>query len=222
MIALLCRLQKLTWFEDKSDGASKQVLSAEYNKCSWSLGHWFGQDIPGNVLAAFYFWHLHLEAISFRNVFWNEGSCIYQASHYCYGFPVQIVLTFALSLREDCLKEIFNISIESLRRLIGASFAPQESEVAHRRQMLLLSLSLDLVQQVLSFDFIGLLRQTMNHWQAVGTITDEASDGMNLIFAPTSWEEVFITHPMDVFFYIFENTQVPLPIKVCCVAMFVF
>lgn len=61
-------------------------------------------------------------------------------------------LTFA---REDCLKEIFNIPIESLRRLIGASFAPQESEVAHRRQMLLLSLSLDLVQQVLSFDFIG-------------------------------------------------------------------
>jgi hypothetical protein len=47
-----------------------------------------------------------------------------------------------------------------------------------------------------------------------GTIADESSDGMNLIFAPTSWEEVFVTHPMEVFFYVFENTPVSLPMKV--------
>eukprot|EP01127_Copromyxa_protea_P020943 TRINITY_DN7077_c0_g1_i1.p1 TRINITY_DN7077_c0_g1~~TRINITY_DN7077_c0_g1_i1.p1 ORF type:complete len:1109 (-),score=152.84 TRINITY_DN7077_c0_g1_i1:102-3401(-) len=181
LISLLCRLQKLTWFEDKAEGANKQVICLVKSFLEASL--------PLSIFAI-----CILKQLVFEMSFETKG--LTTTKH----------RTIAMDFREDCLKEILNISIESLRRLISASFGPQDSEVSHRRQAALISLSLDLVHQILSFDFIG-------------TITDEASDGMSLIFAPSSWEEVFITHPMDVFFYVFEKTQVSLPMKIKCLGV---
>jgi hypothetical protein len=87
-----------------------------------------------------------------------------------------------------------------------------DSDIERKQQFMLLSSCLDLVENVLCFDFLGM--EPRLHYLSLGNTLDDSTDGMTVIYAPTSWEQLFVNHPMSLFFNIYETFPPPYSLKV--------
>eukprot|EP01126_Amoeba_proteus_P053458 TRINITY_DN6514_c0_g1_i1.p1 TRINITY_DN6514_c0_g1~~TRINITY_DN6514_c0_g1_i1.p1 ORF type:complete len:791 (-),score=134.40 TRINITY_DN6514_c0_g1_i1:1277-3649(-) len=173
LVGCFCRVQKLSWFEFTNISASEAVVKPLMPFLTHSLPH-------------------SIFAISILSQLVKEMS---EATK---GIPLGKQRKISYAFREDCLREIFRLAIESLQRLLSAGSV--QGQEAQKQQMMLMSLALDLVESVLSFDFIG-------------TFIDETSDGITLIYAPSSWESVFTNNQINLFLTIYENFPPPFSSK---------
>jgi len=95
--------------------------------------------------------------------------------------------------RETALFQIFKYAFQTL-----SLFA---NPIEGQEERLLLSLALQLVEDILQFDFVG-------------TIFDETTDDLSVTFIPSSWEPFFIEYqPMNIIFTIYHLYPIPISSK---------
>jgi len=82
----------------------------------------------------------------------------------------------AVAFRDRCLLDIFKIGLQTMQKLL-VSPIPM-TEPAKTQQRNLVSGTLDLMQRVFGFDFVG-------------TCPDESSDDLGIIHIPAAWSSVF-------------------------------
>jgi exportin-7 len=82
----------------------------------------------------------------------------------------------AVAFRDRCLLDIFKLGLQTLQKIL-MSPSPM-TEPAKSQQKSLVSATLDLIQRVFSFDFVG-------------TMPDESSDDLGIVHIPASWSSIF-------------------------------
>lgn len=82
----------------------------------------------------------------------------------------------AVAFRDRCLLDIFKIGLQTMQRLLVS--APPMAEPEKTQQRNLITNTLELLQRVFMFDFVG-------------TSPDESNDDLGIIHVPASWSSVF-------------------------------
>lgn len=163
-----CRVQKLSWFELKNQGPVEGMLQQILPFLKHSMTHMI--------------WGICL-----------LQQLVYEMSNSVKGVSLAKQRKIATAFREECLLEIFKMGIGSLECVINSP--PMEPE--RQQQPLLLSLCIKMLEQCLSFDFIG-------------TTFDDSLDGLNLVYIPSSWEEYFSRSlPIEKIFIAYEKYPPP-------------
>eukprot|EP01129_Flabellula_baltica_P013253 TRINITY_DN6120_c0_g1_i2.p1 TRINITY_DN6120_c0_g1~~TRINITY_DN6120_c0_g1_i2.p1 ORF type:complete len:366 (-),score=84.32 TRINITY_DN6120_c0_g1_i2:68-1165(-) len=103
----------------------------------------------------------------------------------------------AVSFRDKCLRDMFTLVITSLQAFDGVAVPESGSD-----EYILLDATIDLANEVLSFDFIG-------------TAIDSSFDHLGVIHIPSSWSEI-IQNPstLGVFFSLYGKVPAPLSTKI--------
>lgn len=95
---------------------------------------------------------------------------------------------------------------------MSSGLSANESE--KNQQLALLGLCIKLLEQCLSFDFIGKMQLSIRCNQ-LGTTFDDSLDGLNLIYVPSSWEEFFSEgQPIQKLFAAYEAYPPPYSTQV--------
>ncbi|KAK4268092.1 hypothetical protein QN277_024795 [Acacia crassicarpa] len=159
LIQLLCRITKFGWFDDdRFWDLVKESMS------------FLSQVTPGHYA-------IGLKILNQLVSEMNQANTGYPATHH---------RRVACSFRDNCLFQIFQISLTSLHQL--------KNDVVSQLQELALSLSL----KCLSFDFVG-------------TSVDESSDEFGTVQIPSPWKPVLEeSSTLQIFFDYYAITKAPL------------
>ncbi|XP_054783087.1 uncharacterized protein LOC129290362 isoform X1 [Prosopis cineraria] len=159
LIQLLCRVTKFGWFDDDQfRDLVKESMS------------FLSQATPGHYAIGLKILNQLISEMNQANT----------------GFPATHHRRVACSFRDQCLFQIFQISLTSLHQL--------KNDVVSQLQELALSLSL----KCLSFDFVG-------------TSVDESSDEFGTVQIPSPWKPVLEeSSTLQIFFDYYAITKAPL------------
>uniref|UniRef100_A0A6B2KX45 Exportin-7/Ran-binding protein 17 TPR repeats domain-containing protein n=1 Tax=Arcella intermedia TaxID=1963864 RepID=A0A6B2KX45_9EUKA len=145
LIECFCRLQKLCWFDNE----------ATVNQIA-DVMPFLQHSLPHCVIG-----------ISLLQ------KMVHEMSQTTEKFPYSKQRKIAIVFREKCLKEIFQLGLTSLQKIISAD--KQAPEPTKTQNSILLKETLELISQVLSFDFIGVAPDP------------SSSDDVGVVHVPESW-----------------------------------